>query len=68
MQQPLLEIDNLSIAFHQQGITTTVVDGLSLSLNAGETLALVGESALPGNHCCTPARRHCEACAVTALR
>lgn len=44
MQQPLLEIDNLSIAFHQQGVTTTVVDGLSLSLNAGETLALVGES------------------------
>ena len=44
MQQPLLEIDNLSIAFHQQGIATTVVDRLSLSLNAGETLALVGES------------------------
>lgn len=44
MQQPLLEIDNLSIAFRQQGITTTVVEQLSLSLNAGETLALVGES------------------------
>ena len=44
MQQPLLEIDNLSIAFRQQGATTTVVEQLSLSLNAGETLALVGES------------------------
>ncbi|WP_333501476.1 microcin C ABC transporter ATP-binding protein YejF [Kluyvera genomosp. 2] len=44
MQQPLLEIDNLSIAFRQQGVTTTVVEQLSLSLNAGETLALVGES------------------------
>ncbi|MFG0516880.1 microcin C ABC transporter ATP-binding protein YejF [Kluyvera intermedia] len=44
MQPPLLEIDNLSIAFGQQGVSTTVVDGLSLSVNAGETLALVGES------------------------
>lgn len=44
MQQPLLDIDNLSIAFRQQGVTTTVVEQLSLSLNAGETLALVGES------------------------
>ncbi|WP_281549289.1 microcin C ABC transporter ATP-binding protein YejF [Kluyvera cryocrescens] len=44
MQQPLLEIDNLSIAFQQQGQLTTVVKELSLSVNAGETLALVGES------------------------
>ncbi len=44
MQQPLLEIDNLSIAFRQQGVTTTVVEQLSLTLAAGETLALVGES------------------------
>ncbi|HHG8774207.1 TPA: microcin C ABC transporter ATP-binding protein YejF [Raoultella planticola] len=44
MTQPLLEIDNLSIAFSQQGETTTVVSELSLRIAAGETLALVGES------------------------
>ncbi|MFJ2998090.1 microcin C ABC transporter ATP-binding protein YejF [Raoultella planticola] len=44
MTQPLLEIDNLSIAFRQQGKTHTVVSELSLNIGAGETLALVGES------------------------
>ncbi|WP_241723156.1 microcin C ABC transporter ATP-binding protein YejF [Raoultella sp. HC6] len=44
MAQPLLEIDNLSIAFRQQGETQTVVSELSLHIAAGETLALVGES------------------------
>lgn len=44
MTQPLLDIDNLSIAFRQQGETTTVVSELSLQIAVGETLALVGES------------------------
>jgi microcin C transport system ATP-binding protein len=44
MTQPLLEIDNLSIAFRQQGKPQTVVSELSLDIGAGETLALVGES------------------------
>ncbi len=44
MTQPLLEIDNLSIAFRQQGKMQTVVSELSLDIGAGETLALVGES------------------------
>lgn len=44
MTQPLLEIDNLSIAFRQQGKMQTVVSELSLAIGAGETLALVGES------------------------
>jgi len=44
MQPSLLEIDNLSIAFRQHSQVTTVVENLSLSVNAGETLALVGES------------------------
>jgi microcin C transport system ATP-binding protein len=43
MTQPLLEIDNLSIAFRQQGKMQTVVSELSWIL-APETLALVGES------------------------
>lgn len=44
MSEPLLAIDQLSIAFRQRGETRTVVNDLSLEINAGETLALVGES------------------------
>ena len=41
MDKPLLVIDQLTIGFNQHN---TVVDGLSLSIAAGETFALVGES------------------------
>ncbi|AIU88114.1 microcin C ABC transporter ATP-binding protein YejF [Pectobacterium odoriferum] len=41
---PLLQIDNLSIAFRKGGQEQRVVDQFSLAVNAGETLALVGES------------------------
>lgn len=41
---PLLQIDNLSIAFRKGDQEQRVVDQLSLAVNAGETLALVGES------------------------
>lgn len=44
MTPPLLRIDSLSIAFRQQETQRTVVDSLSLQIEAGETLALVGES------------------------
>ncbi len=44
MAHPLLSIDNLSIAFRQQGVERQVVDSLSLAIEPGETLALVGES------------------------
>ncbi|MEJ5071486.1 microcin C ABC transporter ATP-binding protein YejF [Enterobacter ludwigii] len=44
MTKPLLDIDNLSIAFSARGETRTVVSELSLQVEAGETLALVGES------------------------
>ncbi|RWR02657.1 microcin ABC transporter ATP-binding protein [[Pantoea] beijingensis] len=44
MSTPLLKIEDLSIAFRQGGITRSVVKNLSLSVDAGETLALVGES------------------------
>ena len=44
MAIPLLHIDSLSIAFRQQESLRTVVDALSLRIEAGETLALVGES------------------------
>ena len=39
MTHPLLAIDNLSIAFRQQGETQTVVHNLSLEVAVGETLA-----------------------------
>ncbi|MEH0834993.1 microcin C ABC transporter ATP-binding protein YejF [Pectobacterium cacticida] len=41
---PLLQIDNLSIAFRKGDQEQRVVNGLSLTVNAGETLAIVGES------------------------
>ncbi|MDX6041050.1 microcin C ABC transporter ATP-binding protein YejF [Scandinavium lactucae] len=44
MTQPLLSIDNLSIAFSARGEVRPVVSDLSLQVEAGETLALVGES------------------------
>lgn len=40
----LLTVKNLSIAFRQADVESQVVDNLSLSVDAGETLALVGES------------------------
>jgi len=42
--QPLLDVRDLSIAFHQGGRTTLAVDRVSFSLERGRTLALVGES------------------------
>lgn len=44
MSQPLLDIDDLSIAFRQQGGSQSVVSNLTLQIATGETLALVGES------------------------
>ena len=42
--KPLLEVRDLSIAFHQGGRTSLAVDRVSFSLERGRTLALVGES------------------------
>lgn len=39
MTQPLLRIDNLSIAFSKQDETRTVVSDLTLQIQRGETLA-----------------------------
>jgi oligopeptide/dipeptide ABC transporter ATP-binding protein len=41
---PLLEIRDLCLEFGQGRHTSRVLDGVSLKLNAGETLGLVGES------------------------
>ena len=44
MSEPLLEVENLAISFPLEGGRGRVVDRMSLSIAAGETLALVGES------------------------
>ncbi|WP_404863126.1 ABC transporter ATP-binding protein [Georhizobium sp. MAB10] len=41
---PLLSVQDLSVAFHQEGITVPAVDQVSFDIHAGETVALVGES------------------------
>ena len=40
----LLDVRDLSVAFHQAGRTTVAVDRISFSVKKGETVALVGES------------------------
>ena len=44
MSETLLEVKDLSVAFHQGGQATLAVDHVWFSINKGETLALVGES------------------------
>jgi microcin C transport system ATP-binding protein len=44
VNQPLLSIRNLSVAFHQQGATSLAVDTISFDIKRGECVALVGES------------------------
>ncbi len=44
MTQTLLAIENLSVGFRHQQTVHTVVNDVSLHIEAGETLALVGES------------------------
>ncbi|MBI6630337.1 ABC transporter ATP-binding protein [Pontibaca salina] len=41
---PILQVENLSVSFHQDGTTTQAVRDVSFSLSRGETVALVGES------------------------
>ena len=44
MSEPLLLVEDLSVAFTTSGKTTTAVHGISFHINKGETVALVGES------------------------
>ena len=41
---PVLSVENLCIAFTQEGRSLTVVNGVSYHINPGEVVALVGES------------------------
>ena len=40
----LLQVQDLSVAYRQRQALVPVLDGVSFSLQAGETLGLVGES------------------------
>lgn len=42
--QPLLEVEDLTIAFVEDNQQTVVVDGVSFTVNHGEILCIVGES------------------------
>jgi microcin C transport system ATP-binding protein len=44
INQPLLAVRDLSVAFRQQGRTTVAVDRISFEIKRGECVALVGES------------------------
>ena len=44
MAEPLLEIEDLSVTFRTPGGEVTPVPGVSLHVNPGERVALVGES------------------------
>jgi microcin C transport system ATP-binding protein len=44
INQPLLDVRELSVAFRQQGGASTAVDRISFSIRRGQCVALVGES------------------------
>src|SRR5476649_245771 len=44
INQPLLDVRDLSVAFHQPSGTSLAVDQISFKINRGECVALVGES------------------------
>lgn len=44
MSEPLLEIKDLVVKFHTMDATIEAVNGVSLSVDVGETLGLVGET------------------------
>jgi len=44
MPAPLLQVENLSVTFRQEGVETTPVRSVSFAIHAGERVAVVGES------------------------
>lgn len=44
MQKPLLQINNLQTHFHMGNLVVEAVNGVTICVNSGETMALVGES------------------------
>ena len=44
INQPLLDVRDLSVAFHQPSGVSVAVDRISFGIKRGECVALVGES------------------------
>jgi oligopeptide/dipeptide ABC transporter ATP-binding protein len=44
MSDPILQIEDLHVAYHERGRAVRAADGVSLTIERGSTLALVGES------------------------
>ncbi len=44
MSEPLLQVEDLAVTFRHEGVETTPVRGVSLTVRGGERVALVGES------------------------
>ncbi|HRT30426.1 MAG TPA: hypothetical protein P5527_11590 [Kiritimatiellia bacterium] len=44
MSHPLLQVDRLSVTFQRDGMLTTPVRDVSLTVQAGERVAVVGEN------------------------
>ena len=44
MSQPVLRVEDLSVAFHTRGGVVRALDRIGFSVGAGQTMALVGES------------------------
>jgi len=44
MSAPLLQVEQLAVSFRQEGVETTPVRSVSLTVRAGERVAVVGES------------------------
>ena len=44
VNQPLLDVRDLSVAFRHQGSSSVAVDRISFDIKRGECVALVGES------------------------
>src|SRR4249919_420246 len=44
INQPLLDVSDLSVAFHQPSGSSTAVDHVTFAIRRGECVALVGES------------------------
>ena len=44
INQPLLDVKDLSVAFHQPSGASTAVDHISFAIRRSECVALVGES------------------------
>ena len=52
--KPILSVNDLNISFMQDGVYFEAVNNISFQVNKGETVALVGESAVSYTHLTLP--------------